>query len=770
MTVGFSKEGNNVIKRKTRTKKTEESLPEIIVKFKEGGALEEQRGMLRAEHLSLDRFHKTIKTAKGARVRRSFPGEIKLLHEMHDKASRNLGRPILHLDLFVRVRLRQTVDVEAFIKALSDDPEAEYACLAGVPGPPPQTPDYSGQQDYQDPAPDGIDASYAWFFPGGNGAGIQVCDCEYGFNQSHEDLPAVVVVSNRANDLTSYADHGTAVLGELAARSDGKGVTGIGHGASYLFASETGGHRTDCITDAVAALLPGDVLILEMQTGLPYKPAEYDPDVHAAVTTAVGLGIVVVAAAGNGSVDLTTAANANGKYIWDPSSADFDDSGAVIVGAGGSITNADPHSKLWFSNYGVRVNCQGWGQNVVTAGYGALYNGGANAMYTDSFNGTSSATPIVAGAVACLQGAARQALGIPLSSSTVRSVISDPANGTPQASSTAYPATTYPIGPLPDLRRALRAAGIYPDIYLRDNVADTGSEPYMGGVLCCSPDIISRKGPVADPSADFGPAAWGDANLGENIEFGQDNYVYVRMHNRGNAPDDVTIVVYWTNASGFIYPATWNILGTLNVNNVLPGEHRVAGPIIWPAAQVPPVGHYCMIGVVNSVRDPVAVPGTFASVSEYLDFVRNHNNICYRNADVVDAVPGAPAPPYTFFLRGLPDQAAHFRLEIRHRLPKDAQAAVEVGKSLRGFERMEEVRKKNALIRYLAPKTLLPIKEGVPLIIDEIPLKMKEEVPVKIYVEMPKNAPRGDYMIYADQYLREKHLGRVNYILRVRKN
>lgn len=762
------------LKKKPREMRPTPPSPEIIIKFREGGSLTEKRGRLYAEHLSLKRFYHTLGSVKGAQVRRSFSMEEGLIRELKTRASRHLKRPIPSLNLFARVRLLEEVDIEALVKKLSGDPEIEFACVAGIPAPPPQTPDFTGQQEYQDPAPDGVDASYAWFFPGGDGTDVQICDCEYGFNSTHEDLPGVVVVSNLDGNLTQYDYHGTAVLGELVARPDAHGVTGISHGATAMFASESGGHRTDCINDAIAALNPGDILVLEMQTGNPYKPAEYDPDIHAAITTAVGSGIVVVAAAGNGYINLTTTTNANGDYIWDPASVDYDDSGAIIVGAGGSTSNANPHSKLNFSNYGDRVTCQGWGEDVVTtgttsAGVANLYDGGPNAEYTDTFNGTSSATPIVAGVVACLQGAALEAFGAPLTPATVRSLLADPTNGTPQADSPAFPTTTYPIGPLPDVGRVLRAAGIYADVYMRDNVADTGTEPYMGGILCWSPDIIARKSPAASPSVDFGPTTWGNANLGEKIEFGQDNYIYVRMHNRGNAPDDVTVSIYWTNAAGFLHPSTWNLLDTLTVNNVLPGGYRVEGPVIWPAADVPTVGHYCLIGVVNSARDPITIPGAFSTVGEYLDFVRNHNNICYRNIDVEDVVFGAPVPPFTFLLCGLPEKAAHFRMEVRHNLPKDANIEVEVAKPIPRFERMEEIKGKQGLLRRLEPKTVFQLKEHRPLIVDKIHLKQKGKVPVKIQIKMPKDIRPGEYLIYADQYLGNAHLGRVNYMLRVHK-
>ena len=45
-------------------------------------------------------------------------------------------------------------------------------------------------QLYLDPAPGGVDARYAWTWPGGGGAGVSIIDCEWGWRFDHEDLTA----------------------------------------------------------------------------------------------------------------------------------------------------------------------------------------------------------------------------------------------------------------------------------------------------------------------------------------------------------------------------------------------------------------------------------------------------------------------------------------------------------------------------------------------------------------------------------------------------
>ena len=60
-----------------------------------------------------------------------------------------------------------------------------------------------------------------------------------------------------------------------------------------------------------------------------------------------------------------------------------------------------PRSRIFFSNYGKIVNVQAWGWHVTTLGYGdAQGDASEDRWYTLRFSGTSSASPIVTGAVA----------------------------------------------------------------------------------------------------------------------------------------------------------------------------------------------------------------------------------------------------------------------------------------------------------------------------------------------------------------------------------
>ena len=295
--------------------------------------------------------------------------------------------------------------------------------------------------------------------PGGRGGNVQVIDLERFFNEDHEDLPTVTTFANGDVDAAFDPpyDHGTAVLGEVFGEDNGFGVLGIADQATPGFVTTAGG-RPNAIDIAAANSVAGDVLLLELQRGGPNGmcsggnqfgcvPEEFVQASYDAIVAAVAGGIIVVAAAGNGFQDLDSD-------DYDATFGTRPDSGAIIVGAGGAPDCTDPpRGRLDFSNFGTRVNLQGWGECVASTGYGdAEGSSDSNDAYTSSFSGTSSATPIVAAAAAVVSSVAIEngdADG--LNSTEARQLLID--TGTPQ--DTGPDALAGHIGPLPNLADAL---------------------------------------------------------------------------------------------------------------------------------------------------------------------------------------------------------------------------------------------------------------------------------------------------------------------------
>ena len=348
--------------------------------------------------------------------------------------------------------------------------------------PPAHTPDFTARQGYLDAAPGGIDARFAWTQAGGGGAGIRIIDIEGAWRFSHEDLQqnqGGVVGGTQSTDI-GWRNHGTAVIGEFGGDRTAFGITGTSPDANVSAISIFGGPGSaGAIRQAADRLSPGDIILIELHRAGPrfnfqarndqrgYIAIEWWPDDFDAIRYAASRGVLVVEAAGNGAENLDDAVyNARPAGFpsdWtNPFNRNNRDSGAIVVGAGAPPpgTHGRDHgpdrSRLDFSNWGALVDAQGWGREVTTAGYGDL-QGGTNEdeWYTDRFSGTSSASPIVVGALACVQGVLRAHGRIRLSPARGRELLR--ATGSAQQDAPGRPRTQR-IGNRPNLRQLIARA------------------------------------------------------------------------------------------------------------------------------------------------------------------------------------------------------------------------------------------------------------------------------------------------------------------------
>jgi len=376
------------------------------------------------------------------------------------------------------------------------------------------TPDFSVHQIYLEEAPIGVDAKYAWGIIGGNGSGITLADIESGWNFSHEDLVhnklGVIYGSNADNPNDRI--HGTDVIGVLGGDNNEIGIKGICHGASIAAIAVTDNdyiNTSKAIKWAADYLKPGDILILELHRAGPrypknpknprtqygYIPIEWWPCDYAAIQYATAKNIIVVEAAGNGGQslddDIYSQPPENSCGPWkNPFNIENLGSGAVIVGAGSvqagthgrniSLFSNEPHedrARCFFSNYGKRIDTQAYGVEVTTTGdfgypgYELQKGDDPNRWYTNGFPGTSSATPIVAGVIACVQGIIIANKKEPLTPAQVRNLLRS--TGSPQEDGLSFdlPAhyadfgSKYPrraksqrIGTRPNLKELVPAA------------------------------------------------------------------------------------------------------------------------------------------------------------------------------------------------------------------------------------------------------------------------------------------------------------------------
>lgn len=335
---------------------------------------------------------------------------------------------------------------------------------------PASTQDFISYQVYLNPAPGGIDAHYAWS-KGGNGNGIRIIDIESGWNFEHEDLRLQQI--GVIHGINQNSDHGTAVLGIYSGDDNEFGVKGIAPNAlagaaSAVYDWENGKwNAANAIKTAADRLTAGDIILLEMHAPGPnasgsgqdgFIAVEYWQPEFAAIRYAVQRGIYVIEAAGNGGEDFDDPIYAN-RF-----SRSLRDSGAIVVGGGASALQDDARSRIWWSNYGSRLDVQGWGEDIVTTGgrsepiyYDLVDHPEGSRCYTQSFGGTSGASPIVVGVVAVIVGLLKTAQRPPLSPQEMRKLLAE--TGTPQTGSVSSPLSQH-IGPLPNLRKAMETLGL----------------------------------------------------------------------------------------------------------------------------------------------------------------------------------------------------------------------------------------------------------------------------------------------------------------------
>ncbi|HEY4563080.1 MAG TPA: S8 family serine peptidase, partial [Thermoanaerobaculia bacterium] len=462
---------------------------------------------------------------------------IEAIRELEAKARVSSFPPLHSLAAYWRVDLRpypdKVKDVVERLNQLATVDLAYREIVAVDPGNTPgETPGdteaaygeaFDEDQGYLDEAPVGISAWWAWKSLGTNPQAVRICDLEQGWNPGHQafgsNLERVLFYgANRADKEIGAGYHGTAVLGQLAASAGSYGVQGAATNVgqfvltshyrskaedpSYPFAG-TSGHVAAAIVNSLVSpsdaggpqpLVAGDVLLLEIQRGL--LPTETDAADLDAIRLASALGIIVVEAAGNGGFDLDRYGDASTGQSLRRTDPHFHDSGAVLVGAARAGL---PHDRAPFSNYGSRLDCIGWGETVTTCGYGDLSGTTDVDYYTNTFSGTSSASPIVAGAAALVQALHESQAGNRLDPRSMRAVLSDPATGTRQG-----PNVPGFIGVMPDLKAIVRGRlQLVPDIYIRRHVGDNDSTSSPGEEISSSPDILVWKG-TEDPSQRFG--------------------------------------------------------------------------------------------------------------------------------------------------------------------------------------------------------------------------------------------------------------------------
>jgi hypothetical protein len=516
----------------------------------------------------------------------------------------------------------------------------------------------------------------------GVGREVTVCVVDAGYWKDHPNLPGEPQVRYLIDPEEGDAseDHGTRVLGVLVAKPS-EDVTGIVPGARIVMSctmlacpDPPPSGAPNLPLDAKLALCAidraldsgvlerGDVLLVELETkdpddaNAPKLPMEHHEDIAECFRQATSLGITVVEPAGNGqtNVDPVVPPQSNGQG----------ESKAIMVGAGTSPSSPPARAPISVTNYGTRVDCQAWGDCIRTLREPTTDK---PSQIETNFGYTSGASAIIAGIVAQIQSIHKDAHGVFLDPLVIRDLLREVSLGLAQPTP-----VTKKIGPQPDLMRILRKLDVFPDVFLRDNLADVGEEPSSSEDIWHSPDIIPRSAPVDGPGSVLGE--WCDPDLAQSIVANQDNFVYLRADNRGPFDDKPEFKVYWAYPGTFLQPSTWKSIGSRQARvpgSKSGGTKTILQPITWKKKDLPTdTTHPCLIAVADSEFDAAPALTPSNSPQEYIDFIRKYNNLAHRN--VLIAVPASEVALWRFDVRvpsvdlGLP---ATIKVIPRHPVP-----------------------------------------------------------------------------------------------------
>ncbi len=449
----------------------------IIIKFSDDSRiLVSENGLKGSDSRTLERLSNLLQSSSRSGISRHFSAPMQQIDAQRAAGENKVKHSLPNLNRYGVLDLSDKANDQAHLmsvlKTILADPAVETAFLepravpaalgfdaftgtfsapeipatATLSGSRSDTPDYSPDQGYLGEAPEGVNAWAVAEVPGARGAGLHIVDVEGAWVWSHEDLAAPFYNPGGMYPQQEWRDHGTAVLGVIASMDNDFGTRGITPDVAVGGVSIQSYSTASAINLAWQAVEVGDAVVIELHAPGPnatgigqegYVPMEFWQDNFDAIQIATANGRIVCEAAGNGEEDLDAPVYGT---LFD---RNVRDSGAILIGAANRYGVPE-----WFTNFSERVDLNGWGSNVTTLAYGDLQGAPGHPeteFYTSHFSGTSSATPVVTGAVLALQGIVKEGSDSILDPIMMRSILVQ--TGSPQSG-------TKHIGPRPDILAA----------------------------------------------------------------------------------------------------------------------------------------------------------------------------------------------------------------------------------------------------------------------------------------------------------------------------
>ncbi len=294
------------------------------------------------------------------------------------------------------------------------------------------------------------------------------------------------------------------------------------------------------------------------------------------------------------------------------------------------------------------------------------------------------------------------------------------------------------------------------DVWSADPAPDNGVEPNkVSKNIWSSPDVWVRNQNDS-------------VYRHQDAKMGQDNFVYVKVRNRGTKTAiNTTVEVYRVQASlSTRWPSGWTLVGKAMVDELAPNAMKNVA-ITWDKNAIPKPGHYCFYVRLLNAEDPMKVVEGTNSVTNTF----NNNNIVWRNFNIVGFLDKV-TNKFETTVANPKDTAAKVDLKFEEKenfvQGDGARIIVDLGGDL--FDRWQAAGGEGSNIKPIGGTEVE--LTNAPATITGIPMEAGEELPIKVRVDayepMPVPGTSHEYNLSVQESVDGELVGGVDYTLETR--